>query len=130
MADVDLTHLKKANASLLEAVSTTPRNDLERDGAIQRFEYTFELAWKTIRKCLIAMGRANVSGSPKPILRDALQEGFISSLGPWVEFLEARNLLANCYNAAIAAKVFTVACRLPGAAEDLLQMLEKSQHGD
>jgi len=47
--DIDFSSLEKAGASLKQALQRPPNNDLERDGVIQRFEYTFELCWKYIR---------------------------------------------------------------------------------
>ena len=55
--DIDFSSLEKAAASLKQALERPPKNDLERDGVIQRFEYTFELCWKFIRRLLLAMGR-------------------------------------------------------------------------
>jgi hypothetical protein len=77
----DFTPFERALRSLQAAQSQPPRNDLERDGVIQRFEYTFELCWKSIRRVLLYMGRTDVSGSPRPLFRDALEEHFIQDSG-------------------------------------------------
>jgi len=69
---LDFTPLARALQTLQEAQARPPQNDLERDGVIQRFEYTFELCWKSIRKALLFFGRSEVSGSPRPLFRDAL----------------------------------------------------------
>lgn len=45
---IDYTSLENAIKSLEKALSRIPKNDIERDGVIQRFEYTFELAWKFV----------------------------------------------------------------------------------
>lgn len=47
---LDLSSLMNAVTRLEAAFSRSPGNDLERDGGIQRFEYTYELCWKMIRR--------------------------------------------------------------------------------
>jgi hypothetical protein len=77
---INLGLLSAAHLSLKTACSAPPSSDLERDGTIHRFEKTFDLAWKTIRKALIAAGRADLEGSPRPILRAAREDGLIEKL--------------------------------------------------
>src|SRR5437868_517537 len=90
--------LEEALKTLVDAVSSPPKNDLERDGVIQRFEYTFEICWKSVRTKLFSLGRTQISSSPKPLLRDALEEGLIENIDVWFAFLEARNSTAHTYN--------------------------------
>ncbi|MBI2605125.1 MAG: nucleotidyltransferase substrate binding protein [Deltaproteobacteria bacterium] len=116
--------LEKALDSLKKAVATAPKNELERDGVIQRFEYTFEMAWKSIRKCLFELGRKEVSSSPKPVLRDALEENLISDIQQWFEFLEARNFTSHTYNELSANEVYSRAKDFPPVAETLLEKLK------
>lgn len=123
LAHTELEKLERALLSLEAAVAKSPENDLERDGAIQRFEFTFELAWKTMRRYLKSLGRVEVSGSPKPVLRDALAEGLINDLDAWFEFLEARNASTHIYNEAQARDVFLIAQRFPHFARGLLERL-------
>ncbi|MDH8679256.1 HI0074 family nucleotidyltransferase substrate-binding subunit [Fusibacter bizertensis] len=69
---------------------------LEKEGLIQRFEYTFELAWKTIKDYL----EANDVNAKFP--REVIKEGFhfeiIDDGDVWMDMLEKRNLLANTYD--------------------------------
>lgn len=102
----DFTPFERALRSLQAAQAQPPRNDLERDGVIQRFEYTFEWCWKSIRRALLYLGRSDVSGSPRPLLRDALEEHFIQDIEPWFAYLEARNTTSHIYNNDQAEKVF------------------------
>ena len=117
---------RRALATLEAAFSAPPRNDLERDGAIQRFEYTFELAWKAIRKHLLWLGRADVSGSPKPVLRDGHEEGLIDSVDEWFAYVEARNTTVHVYDPPRAEEVFAAASRFVAAACELLRRLDAS----
>ncbi|MBU4485086.1 nucleotidyltransferase substrate binding protein [bacterium] len=123
--DLDLTNFEKALGTLKKALEVKKLSDLERDGAIQRFEYTFEIAWKTMRKVLLALGRSEVSSSPKPIIRDAQEEGLIESAELWFGFLEARNLSTHIYDQAEADFVFGVLKDFPPYVEKLLQKIRK-----
>ena len=123
--DVDLRPLERAVATLEDALKRPPNNDLERDGVIQRFEYSFELSWKTVRRCLVAMGRPDVSASPKPIIREAAKEGFIANPAEWIEFMEFRNAASHVYNEAQAQAVYEAAKAFPECARSLLSALCK-----
>lgn len=123
---LDFTPLARALQSLKEAQAQPPRNELERDGVIQRFEYTFELCWRGIRKALLFLGRAEVSGSPKPLLRDALQEHFIHDIEAWFAYLEARHATSHIYNRDQAEKVFNAIQGFSEHAEALLHALQQT----
>lgn len=125
--ELDLTSLKDALEQLEKATWSKPRNDLERDGVIQRFEYTFELCWKMIRKYFLVMGRPEVSASPKPLLRDAFSEGLIESdesLERWFAFLAARNETSHIYDKKIAEDVFQKAEGFAAFARKLVFQLD------
>jgi nucleotidyltransferase substrate binding protein (TIGR01987 family) len=121
----DFTPLERALQSFQEAQAQPPRNDLERDGIIQRFEYTFELCWKSIRRFLLFLGRTDVSGSPRPLFRDALEEHLIADIEPWFAYLEARNATVHLYNRDQAEKVFKAIEGFAADAEALLQALKE-----
>lgn len=105
LRELDFENFEKAVKSLELALSKGSLSDLERDGVIQRYEYTFELAWKMMRKTLVALGRSEVSSSPKPVLRDSAEEGLIDDVDAWFAFLEARNLSTHIYSQKEAEKV-------------------------
>jgi nucleotidyltransferase substrate binding protein (TIGR01987 family) len=127
--EIDFSSLEKALASLKQALEHPPKNDLERDGVIQRFEYTFELCWKFIRRSLLTMGRSEVSNSPRPLFRDAFEEHWISDPKPWFGFLEARNEITHTYDSRQADKVFQMAGQFPPYAESLLGAMKKRAQG-
>ncbi len=116
--------LEKANRSLRAAMDPPPVNDRERDGAIQRFEYTIELSWRLIRKFLLRSGQNNVGASPKPIIRLASLEGWVDDVESWLELVEARNLTSHSYKDEIAMKVFDKAKTLPKLVDQLLEKLK------
>jgi len=70
-------NLLSALARLAEGVAQLePGDDLRRDGVIQRFEFTLELTWKTLKACFEDEGLQNLT-SPKSVLREAYAAGMI-----------------------------------------------------
>lgn len=78
----------------------------EKAGTIQSFEYTFELAWKTMKRLLDERGV--IANSPKEVLRQAALEGFIKNPEIWFVFLTKRNLTVHAYNESYADEVLAV----------------------
>ena len=76
-----------------------PLNELEREGVIQRFEYTFELAWNTLKDRLEYDGIAFRSVTPRSIIRQAYQSGLIQNGETWLDMLTDRNLMSHTYDA-------------------------------
>jgi nucleotidyltransferase substrate binding protein (TIGR01987 family) len=103
---------RKALTRLHEALEQS-ESDLVRDAAIQRFEFTFELAWKAMKLFLEFKG-IDARG-PKDALREALAQGLISDGNAWTELLEQRNLTSHTYDEGIARGVFSFV-RAKGAA--------------
>lgn len=79
-----------------------------RDALIQRFEFTFELAWKTLYQYMTFNG-FSVRSWPREILKAAYQNGLIDNEQVWLSMLDARNTLSHVYKeeqaAAIAEKI-------------------------
>ena len=71
-------------------------SDLERDGMIQRFEYTQELAWKLLKNYIEYQGEAQMGGS-RDTIRQAFRLGLIENSEPWFDMLESRNLTSHVY---------------------------------
>ncbi len=57
-------------------------SELEQEGMIQRFEYTFELAWKTLQDLLRYKGYLDIAG-PNPVLEQALKDGYLTDAEGW-----------------------------------------------
>lgn len=72
---------------------------LEEEGLIQRFEYTFELAWKYLQDLLEERAYPNIRG-PRPVIEQAFQDGVISEGLLWMEMLKARNETTHLYDEA------------------------------
>jgi nucleotidyltransferase substrate binding protein (TIGR01987 family) len=120
--DVDFEKLDKALGSLRSALSQPPRNDLERDGVIQRFEYCFELLWKTSKRALKSFGVE--SASPRSVIRDLARQGFITDAEEWMMLLEARNYTSHTYNEITAQWVFSKCSVFLLLAGELIQKLK------
>ncbi|QJD77449.1 HI0074 family nucleotidyltransferase substrate-binding subunit [Spirosoma rhododendri] len=68
-------------------------NELEKDGAILRFKFTFELAWKTLQDYLAQeAGHADVKG-PRVVIKQAIQDGLLTDGHLWLQMLIDRNEL-------------------------------------
>jgi len=102
-----LTGYERALKSLEQALEgeTGDYSELERDGVIQRFEFSFELAWKVLQDYLIAQGYGNIKG-PKPVIRQAFKDGYIQEGNAWMDMLEARQLSTHTYDKGTAGEIF------------------------
>jgi nucleotidyltransferase substrate binding protein (TIGR01987 family) len=109
---LDFTPLSKAVLTLSSALQETslrPGDLLARDGCIQRFEYTYELSVKFLRRQLEEMadspGDIDALGY-KDMLRLAVERGLITDVVPWFGFRELRNTTSHAYDPDKAAQVF------------------------
>lgn len=94
-------NFQKAFRLLEEALEEKPidrYSKLEQEGIIQRFEYTFELAWKTIKDRLFYDGYDEKS--PRAVIRKAFEVEYISEDDTeiWLDSLDKRNLLSHTYD--------------------------------
>lgn len=79
-------------------------SDLEAQGLIQGFEYTHELAWKTLENFLEAQGIVNLYGS-RDTTRTAFRNGLIENGEVWMDMVDKRNLTSHTYDEEVAAEV-------------------------
>lgn len=73
-------------------------SDLEIEGAIQRFEYTFELAWKTLKDYLVYSDVVFDQITPRSVIKQAFAAKIIEDGQTWVDMLEKRSLMSHTYN--------------------------------
>jgi nucleotidyltransferase substrate binding protein (TIGR01987 family) len=91
----------RALAPLRDAVvlmDARPLSDLEQQGLVQRFEFTWELAWKTLADLLAAEGASPDTVTPRSVVRAALEARLIADGQTWMDALEVRNALAHTYD--------------------------------
>lgn len=99
-------NFEKAFASLEEsndALKEAPLNKFIRDSLILRYEYSIELAWKTIKDYLENQGFTSIN-SPKKAVRSALNSGLIKNPN-WIKALNDRNKTSHAYNEDMAEEV-------------------------
>ena len=102
-----LNNFQKALAALKEAVSDFDKTALlsVRDGVIQRFEFTAELAWKTVREYLIDEGIAEIN-TPKSVMKAAFAANLIDDEDGWIGILNDRNTTSHIYDEDEADRIF------------------------
>jgi nucleotidyltransferase substrate binding protein (TIGR01987 family) len=75
-----------------------PLSPLEKEGTIQRFEYTWELAWKLLKDYLEDQGIILDKITPAATIKSALAAKIITQGDLWMQALDARNKMAHTYN--------------------------------
>ena len=93
-------------------------NELQRDGIIQRFEFSFELAWKTLKEIFEEEGLIGLN-SPKMVLKEAFSAGIITEDKIWLNMLMDRNTTSHVYDEGTAIEI----CK--NIEEKYIEALEK-----
>ena len=89
--------LAKATERLKEALCEK-ETELAIDGTLHRFEFTFELAWKTMKDFMEYNGIIDSTGSPREVLKMAFQSGIIEDGDTWINMMLSRNSLSHLYD--------------------------------
>ena len=100
---------KKALITMTNAVelaSSRPLTDLEKQGMIQGFEFTFELAWNVMKDYLEEQGIIGIIGS-KGAVRQAFDKGLIEDGQVWMDMIRDRNLTSHSYDEKTAEDLVT-----------------------
>lgn len=135
MVALDTSSLEKAVASLEVALVACDRSDmpagsaervLMRDGVIQRFEYTFELSWKLLRRYLEEYGLERVDLlTNRDLFRLGYEQGLLADAEAWLGYLRFRNLTSHTYDESTAEAVYQGARAFVGDARMLLRRLQE-----
>ncbi len=99
-----LRNLERAVNRLKEALDEPESNPLAVDGTIQRFEFAFELNWKTLKRMLDAEGIA--AATPRAVLREAFAAQWLDNEAAWLQMLSDRNYTSHTYDAVIARRIY------------------------
>jgi nucleotidyltransferase substrate binding protein (TIGR01987 family) len=121
-----LENFERVFLLLQEAFANDPSrmSDLEKEGAIQRFEYTFELAWKTLKDYLVYSGVTFDQVTPRSVIKAAFAARIITDGQVWMDTLDQRNLMSHTYNKEIFDLVFAgIAQRYLGALREVFTWL-------
>lgn len=73
-------------------------NQLEKEGVIQRFEFSFELAWKKLKDFMEKDGFVFSTITPRQVIKDAFAAKILKDGQVWIDMLDHRNLLSRTYN--------------------------------
>jgi len=92
-------NFEKALGQLTEAIENNGTNpvDIIKEGTIQRFEFTHELAWKVMKDFLEYEGFQNIAGS-RSTTREAFNKRLIGEGQVWMDMIESRNKTVHTYH--------------------------------
>lgn len=120
---IDIGSLLLSHKSLgtaLERIKGHEDDDMLRDACIQRFEYTFERAWKSLKRVLDHRGITE--NSPRQIFRQAAREKLLNDPSIWFEYLDMRNQTAHVYDKEVAIDIFHT---IPNFYKELSVVIDK-----
>ncbi len=98
---------KKAFQQLENAVeiaNSRPLSELEKQGLIQAFEFTHELAWKTLKDFLYEKGNKEIYGS-KDAVKEAFKYNILANGEVWMDMIQSRNKTSHTYNEDTAGEI-------------------------
>mgnify|MGYP001572348457 FL=1 len=99
-----LNHFSQALGQLTKFIEKGALNELEKQGLIQAFEYTFELAWNTLKDYFEVQGEINIHGS-RDAFRLAFKRGLLEDGETWMDMIKSRTLTSHTYNEDVAEKI-------------------------
>ena len=94
----------KAVGQLTRFIEKGKLNELENQGLVQCFEYTYELAWNTIKDFFEAQGEVGILGS-RDAFRLAFQRGLVENGDAWMEMIRSRQRTSHSYNEEVVAAI-------------------------
>jgi nucleotidyltransferase substrate binding protein (TIGR01987 family) len=116
----------EAEGETLDAVL----NEMIKEGLIQRFEYTHELAWNTMKDYADYQGIQNIGGS-RDATREAFQMNLIKDAHVWMEMIKSRNLTTHTYNKDVADDIYVKILRQYFSAFlDFESIMEEKRSGN
>ena len=102
-----LANYAKALEQLGSAVATSkqrPLSELEKQGLIQAFEFTHELAWQVMKDYFAYQGNPDITGS-RDAAREAYQKGLVEDGEGWMEMIKSRNQTSHTYQQKVADEI-------------------------
>jgi nucleotidyltransferase substrate binding protein (TIGR01987 family) len=109
----------------LEEALARPEDAIVRDACIQRFEFTFEMAWKALQGHALAEGVE--CNSPRDCFRAGFRLGVIGRDAQWMAMVEDRNRTSHTYDEESAKTIYRA---LPGYAQMLKGLLQRLKEGE
>ena len=102
-----LENYTKALSNLTEAVELAtqrPLSNLEKQGLIQSFEFTHELAWNVMKDYFAYQGNPSITGS-RDAVREAFSKNLVTNGDVWMSMIKSRNQTSHTYNQGIADEI-------------------------
>ena len=119
---------KKYDDEALSAI-----DQLQKEGLIQRFEYTHELAWNIMKDYAEFQGNNNTKGS-RDATREAFKMGLISNAEVWMDMIKSRNDTSHTYNEdtaeEIIVKIIEHYCAMLLEFESKMEEIRTGKQGD
>ena len=100
-----LENYSKALKQLTRFIERGELNEFEEQGLIQSFEYTYELAWNTLKDFLTARGNSDKLYGSRDATRAAFAAELIADGEAWMKMIEHRNETSHTYNDDVAGKI-------------------------
>lgn len=122
--DVNIESLLKAR-NVFETFRKNLSTDQNKAGAVQAFEFCYELSWKTMQKVLYTRGIR--VGSPRDAFREAAANQLIKNPTIWFEFVKKRNETVHIYNEEKMEAVLSIFDRFSEELAIFIENVEKSQ---
>lgn len=130
----DYSQLELAVKSLDDAIAAYDNSldlpdsmrEVVRDGVIQRFEYTFELSWKLLKRFFEIYGLEQVDHfTNRQLFRVGFEQGLIGDIERWIEYLHARNQTSHVYQNEVAETVFAIARHFSSDVKELVEQFRE-----
>jgi nucleotidyltransferase substrate binding protein (TIGR01987 family) len=99
--------------------------DQEKAGAIQAFEFSYELAWKTMKRILQAKGIE--ARSPRDCFREAASIGMISDPKQWFIFIDKRNMTVHAYEENVVEEIIAIFDNFSASLNELIKYIQNEQ---
>ncbi len=101
-------------------------SELMIDAVLHRYEFTFELAWKTLKDYLEYSGVAINTGSPREVIKESFAHNLISDGEVWIKMMLARNSLSHLYDEETSRQVYNeIKNEYINQIQKLIETLEK-----
>lgn len=123
------SNYRKALGQLEKFIVKGDLSELEEQGLIKAFEYTYELGWNTLKDYLEYQGIGNIIGS-RDTIREAFKAEIIDNGEQWMQMLQSRNLTSHSYNEKTADEIVEAVSKVYFTAfKKLEQKLESLRAG-
>ncbi len=119
----NLKSFEKALLQLGDALEES-ESPIVRDACLQRFEFSYELLWKTLKIFLEEIHGVRAV-SPRQVFKEAFALSIIDEELTFVEMIESRNTLSHTYNEEQAAKIYVKCADYLKAMKNVLAQLNK-----